>query len=108
MRKIALFAILLLLVITAQAQRVSTKIGDTSISISTKDIVKVFNLDVKVPKTKEQQIGKAEVTQSTAIYKGIEYPVYITAKGKLFIVYPNKENTGFNKKYIKDDTFTEG
>ena len=104
MKKITLlFAILLLGVITVQAQRVSTKVGDTSISISTKDIVKVFNLDVKVPKTKEQQIGKAEVTASKAIYKTIEYPVYMTEKGKLFIVHPNKEGTGYSKKYIKQE-----
>jgi len=103
MKSITLFAILLLGVTTAQAQKVSTKVGGTNISISAKDIVKVFNLDIKTPKTKEQQIGKSELTQSTAIYKGITYPVYITAKGKLFIVYPNKENTGYSKKYIKDE-----
>ena len=27
----------------------------------------------------------------------------MTEKGKLFIVYPNKEGTGYNKKYIKQE-----
>jgi len=62
---------------------------------------KVYNLDVKVPKTQAQQVGKAVKTTDVAIYKEKKYPVYISKKGKLFIVYPNKENTGYNKKYIK-------
>jgi len=60
----------------------------------------VYNLDVKVPKTEMQQIGKATKTADIATYKEKKYPVYLSKKGKLFIVYPNKNNTGYNKKYI--------
>lgn len=101
-----LFTVLFMYVITLSfGQKISTKIPgiNTTVSVSAKDIVKTFNLDVKVPKTQEQQIGKAEKTASKAIYKSIEYPVYMTEKGKLFIVYPNKEGTGYNKKYIKQE-----
>jgi hypothetical protein len=65
---------------------------------------KTYNLDQKPVKTKEQQIGKALITSDKAIYKKLNYNVYKTEKGKLFIVYPNKENTGYNKKYIKEST----
>jgi len=60
----------------------------------------VYNLDIKVPKTEVQQIGKAAKTADIAIYKEKKYPVYLSKKGKLFIIYPNKESTGYNKKYI--------
>lgn len=59
---------------------------------------KTFNLDYK---SKEELIGKATLTTNKAIYKGQEYPVYATKKGKLFIVYPNKDpKKGFSKKTI--------
>ena len=62
-----------------------------------------YDLDKKQPKDKEQQIGTSVITTSNAIYKKESYPVYSTAKGKLFIVYPNKERTGYSKKYIPKD-----
>ena len=80
--------------LTAQL-KVSTKVAGTPIPIN-----KVFNLDVKTPKTKEQLLFKSSVTSNTAIYKAVTYPVYQTDKGKLFIVYPNKDKTGYSKKYI--------
>jgi len=61
---------------------------------------KIYNLDVKVPKTQAQQVGKAVKTTDIAIYKEKKYPVYLSKKGKLFIVYPNRESTGYNKKYL--------
>ena len=107
MKSFKFLSVLLLLYVATlgYSQKISTKLPgiNTTVSVSAKDIVKTFNLDVKVPKTQEQQIGKADKTASTAIYKSIEYPVYITEKGKLFIVYPNKEGTGYNKKYIKTE-----
>ena len=63
--------------------------------------VKIYNLDAKMLKTKEQQIGTSKLTKEKAIYKKEEYPVYITEKGKIFIVYPNKFDTGYCKRYIK-------
>ena len=82
--------------------KVSTKVLGTTISTSI-PTNKVFNLDIKTPKTQSQQIGKGTITSNKAIYKKDSYPVYQTEKGKLFIVYPNKDNTGYNKKYIKQD-----
>lgn len=105
MKTLKFLSVLLLLCVTtlSYSQKISTKIGNTTIALNAKDVVKVFNLDEKKPKTKEQQIGKSTITNDKAIYKGVEYPVYITEKGKLFIVYPNKEGTGYNKKYIKQE-----
>ena len=83
--------------------KVSTKVLGTTISTSI-PTNKIFNLDIKkpkVPKTQSEQIAKSTITSNTAIYKHITYPVYATTKGKLFIVYPNKDNTGYNKKYLK-------
>ena len=83
-----LLTVLFMCIITLSfGQKISTKLPgiNTTVSITGKDIAKVFNLDVKVPKTQEQQIGKSEKTASTAIYKSKEYPVYMTEKGKLFI-----------------------
>ena len=83
--------------------KVSTKVLGTTISTSI-PTNKIFNLDIKkpkVPKTQSEQIAKSTITSNTAIYKNITYPVYATTKGKLFIVYPNKDNTGYNKKYLK-------
>lgn len=100
-----LFTVLLMCLFTfsfSQSIKVSTKIPGLNTTISASS-GKVFNLDQKVPKTKEQQIGKSTVTTNTAIYKSNNYPVYMTEKGKFFIVYPNKEGTGYNKKYIKTE-----
>jgi hypothetical protein len=67
------------------------------IGIQTISAQEVYNLDK--PKTEKELIGKAEATFNTAIYQKMTYPVYKTAKGKLFIVYINKK--GFPaKKYI--------
>lgn len=62
---------------------------------------KVFNLDEKKPKTKEQVIGKSEKTIHTAIWKGQNYEVYKNNKGAMFIVIQNKNKNGYTKKMIK-------
>ena len=91
-----LFYLLLMCVsftLSAQSVKVSTS---TNIPVG-----KVFNLDVKTPKTKEQCLAKSETTTNTAQYKRENHSVYATNKGKLFIVLPNKEGTGYYRKYIK-------
>lgn len=91
------------IIVSAQSIKISKKVLGTTISTSI-PTNKIFNLDVKkpkVPKTQPEQIAKSIITSNTAIYKNISYPVYATTKGKLFIVYPNKDNTGYNKKYLK-------
>ena len=93
-----LFYLLLMCVsftLSAQSVKVSTS---TNIPVG-----KVFNLDVKTPKTKEQCLAKSETTTNTAQYKGENHSVYATSKGKLFIVLPNKEGTGYYRKYIKTE-----
>lgn len=60
----------------------------------------VYNLDIKVPKTEQQCLEKSTVTSNTAIYKSQNHPVHSSEKGKLFIVLPNKEKTGYYRKYI--------
>ena len=102
-----LFTVLFITTVAAQKATIKLPGINTSVVVTTKDVIdtiKTFDLDVKIPKTEQQQIGKAEKTANTAIYKSVNYPVYTTSKGKLFIVYPNKEGTGYNKKYIKEDT----
>jgi hypothetical protein len=59
---------------------------------------KTYNLDA--PKTEAQLIGKATKTSDFAIYKTIKYPVYISEKGKMFIVYKNIKGN-YSKKYLQ-------
>lgn len=66
---------------------------------------KTFNLDVKQPKSKTQLVGNSTLTSNTAIYKSNSLPVYQTKTGRLFVIYPNKDNTGYNKKYINPDLY---
>ena len=86
--------------VSAQSVKVSSKVLGSTVNV-TIPTDKIFNLDAKTPKTEKQQIGESALTSNKAIYKEVEYPVYATTKGKLFIVYPNKDNTGYNKKYLK-------
>ena len=102
-----LFYLLLLcasFTISAQSVKLSTKIPGIGSTISTNiPVGKMFNLDVKTPKTKEQCLAKSEITSNTAQYKNVNHEVYATNKGKLFIVLPNKESTGYYRKYIKTE-----
>jgi hypothetical protein len=60
----------------------------------------VYNLDrPKEEKTEQSIIGKSKETKDKAIYQGKEYPVYITEKGKLFIIVTSKKGNLY-KKYI--------
>ena len=93
-----LFYLLLMCVsftLSAQSVKVSTS---TNIPVG-----KVFNLDVKTPKTREQTLTNSSKTTYSAIYKGQPAEVYQTSKGKLFIVAQNKEGTGYYRKYIKTE-----
>lgn len=93
-----LFYLLLMCVsftLSAQSVKISTS---TNIPVG-----KVFNLDVKTPKTREQTLTNSSKTTYSAIYKGQPTEVYQTSKGKLFIVAQNKEGTGYYRKYIKTE-----
>lgn len=60
----------------------------------------VYNLDKqKEEKTEVSLIGKSKETKDKAIYQGKEYTVYITEKGKLFIIVTSKKGNLY-KKYI--------
>lgn len=60
----------------------------------------VYNLDKpKEEKTEVSLIGKSKETKDKAIYQGKEFPVYITEKGKLFIIVTSKKGNLY-KKYI--------
>jgi len=114
MKSIKFLSTLLIIILTTTmsfSQNIKTKIPgiNSTISVTTKDvvnIVKSFNLDVKIPKTKEQLLLKSVPTESKATYKDVEYPVYSTDKGKLFIILPNKENTGYKRKYIPKELYS--
>ena len=90
--------------LSAQSVKLSTKVPGINSTVSANiPVGKLFNLDVKTPKTKEQCLAKSETTTNTAQYKGENHSVYATNKGKLFIVLPNKEGTGYYRKYIKTE-----
>lgn len=57
---------------------------------------KVYNLDVK-PIKKEFTL-----TSDVATYKGINYPVYMSKKGKLFIIVTSKSGKEY-RKYLKNE-----
>lgn len=93
-----LFYLLLMCVsftLSAQSVKVSTS---TNIPVG-----KVFNLDVKTPKTRGQVLEHGVKTSNIAIYKGVKYEVYVTPSGKLFIPKPTKDGLGYYRKYIKTE-----
>ena len=93
-----LFYLLLLCVsfiVSAQSVKLSTS---TNIPVG-----KVFNLDVKTPKTHGQVLEHGVKTSNIAIYKGVRYEVYVTPSGKLFIPIPTKDSLGYYRKYIKTE-----
>lgn len=102
-----LFYLLLMCVsftLSAQSVKLSTKVSGINSTVSANiPVGKVFNLDVKTPKTREQTLTNSSKTTYSAIYKGQPTEVYQTSKGKLFIVAQNKEGTGYYKKYIKTE-----
>ena len=111
MQKIFILLCIVLITYTTNAQTISATFKPikgltTNISNKNSDVIKavpqnqVYNLDIKVPKTKEQWVHKASQTSNTAVYKKENHVVYTTNKGKLFIVLPNKDNTGYYRKYI--------
>lgn len=63
-----------------------------------------FDLDVKHTKTQEDCLINSNPTNNKAKYKNVEYPVYLTKNGKLFIVVLNKQGTGYYRKYIPQQT----
>ena len=93
-----LFYLLLMCVsftLSAQSVKVSTS---TNIPVG-----KVFNLDVKTPKTRGQVLEHGIKTSNIAIYKSVRYEVYVTPSGKLFIPIPTKDGLGYYRKYIKTE-----
>lgn len=102
-----LFYLLLICVsftLSAQSVKLSTKVPGINSTVSANiPVGKVFNLDVKTPKTRGQVLEHGIKTSNIAIYKGVRYEVYATNKGKLFIVLPNKKGTGYYRKYIKTE-----
>ena len=91
-----LFYLLLMCVsftLSAQSVKLSTS---TNIPVG-----KVFNLDVKTPKSQAQVLEHGIKTSNIAIYKSVRYEVYVTQSGKLFIPIPTKDGLGYYRKYIK-------
>jgi len=58
-----------------------------------------YNLDSAPCLTEQKVIGGAKKSTETALYKGIEYPVYIGLRGGKFIAYINTKGC-WTKKYI--------
>lgn len=57
---------------------------------------KVYNLDV------QKKESTATLTGDVAILKGVNYPVYMTKTGKLFIVVVSKKSGKEYRKYLKN------
>ena len=102
-----LFYLLLICVsftLSAQSVKVSTKVPGINTTISSNiPVGKVFNLDVKTPKSQTQVLEHGIKTSNIAIYKGVRYEVYVTQSGKLFIPIPTKDGLGYYRKYIKTE-----
>ena len=93
-----LFYLLLMCVsftLSAQSVKVSTS---TNIPVG-----KVFNLDVKTPKSQVQVLEPGIKTSNIAIYTGVRSEVYVTQSGKLFIPIPTPDGLGYYRKYIKTE-----
>ena len=102
-----LFYLLLLCVsfiVSAQSVKLSTKVPGINTTISSNiPVGKVFNLDVKTPKTRGQVLEPGVKTSNIAIYKGVKYEVYVTPSGKLFIPIPTRDSLSYYRKYIKTE-----
>ena len=102
-----LFYLLLMCVsftLSAQSVKVSTKVPGINTTISSNiPVGKVFNLDVKTPKSQTQVLEHEVKTSNIAIYKGVRYEVYVTQSGKLFIPIPTKDSLSYYRKYIKTE-----
>ena len=100
-----LFYLLLMcvsLTLSAQSVKLSTKISSINSIVNTNiPVGKVFNLDVKTPKSQTQVLEHGIKTSNIAIYKGVRYEVYVTPSGKLFIPIPTKDSLSYYRKYIK-------
>lgn len=57
---------------------------------------KVYNLDTQDLKQ------SAKITGDVAVYKGINYPVYMSKTGKLFIIVVSKSGKEY-RKYLKNE-----
>ena len=90
--------------LSAQSVKLSTKVPSINSTISANiPVGKVFNLDVKTPKSQAQVLEHAVKTSNIAIYKGVRYEVYVTPSGRLFIPIPTKDSLGYYRKYIKTE-----
>ena len=90
--------------LSAQSVKLSTKVPGINSTVSTNiPVGKVFNLDVKTPKSQAQVLEHGVKTSNIAIYKGVRYEVYVTPSGKLFIPIPTKDSLGYYRKYIKTE-----
>ena len=90
--------------LSAQSVKLSTKVPSINSTISANiPVGKVFNLDVKTPKSQAQVLEHAVKTSNIAIYKGVRYEVYVTQSGRLFIPIPTKDSLGYYRKYIKTE-----
>ena len=102
-----LFYLLLMCVsftLSAQSVKLSTKVPGINSTVSANiPVGKVFNLDTKTSKTREQILKHGVKTSNTAIYKGVKYEVYVTQSSKLFIPIPTKDGLGYYRKYIKTE-----
>ena len=102
-----LFYLLLMCVsftLSAQSVKLSTKVPGINSTVSANiPVGKVFNLDTKTSKTREQILKHGIKTSNTAIYKGVKYEVYVTQSSKLFIPIPTKDGLGYYRKYIKTE-----
>ena len=102
-----LFYLLLMCVsftLSAQSVKLSTKVSSINSTVNTNiPVGKVFNLDVKTPKSQAQVLEHGIKTSNIAIYKSVRYEVYVTQSGKLFIPIPTKDGLGYYRKYIKTE-----
>ena len=99
-----LLLICVLFIFSVQSVKLSTKVPGINSTVSANiPVGKVFNLDTKTSKTREQILEHGVKTSNIAIYKGIRYEVYVTQSFKLFIPIPTKDGLGYYRKYIKTE-----
>lgn len=107
MKHLILLCLLVTCMFTAQTVKMVTPkvktIGGATVTVSIPQ-GQVFDLDKKVPKTREEITTNSSMTTNSAIYKSSPYEVYATKKGRLFIVVPTKDGLGYTRKYINTTT----
>lgn len=91
-------------IIAFMAATIAASAQSSSIKVTTSGGKSSVNANISVPQGQRFNLDKPKdegtLTTNTADYKGTNYPVYVTAKGRLFIKLTSPTTGKEYRKYI--------